>query len=122
MRWLEYIQRLVYRERTLIKDHDIPSVGATLYDRCLTGGARALGRKAGRIEIGHRADLVVLDRDLPFMIGKLRDHILDAAIFAANINPVKDVMSGGRWVVKNRHHKREEQVLANFRKVMEKVN
>jgi formimidoylglutamate deiminase len=121
LRWLEYIQRLVYRERTLIKDHDIPSVGATLYDRCLTGGARALGRKAGRIEIGHRADVVVLDPDLPFMTGKLRDHILDAAIFASSGSPVKDVMSGGRWVVKNRHHKREEQILAKFRKVMEKV-
>ncbi|HYD16898.1 MAG TPA: formimidoylglutamate deiminase [Patescibacteria group bacterium] len=121
LRWLEYIQRLVYRERTLIKDHDIPSVGAALYDRCLSGGGRALGRKSGQIDIGHRADLVVLDKDLPFMTGKLRDHILDAAIFAANQNPVKDVMSGGRWVVKNRHHKREEHILEKFRKVMAKV-
>jgi formimidoylglutamate deiminase len=118
LRWLEYIQRLVYRERTIIKDHDIPSVGATLYDRALTGGAKALGRKTGRIEPGARADLVVLDSNLPFMTGKIRDHILDAAIFAANENPVRDVMAGGRWVIKNRHHKREEAVLEKFRKVM----
>lgn len=120
LRWLEYIQRLIYQERTLIKDHEIPSVGATLYDRTLAGGAQALGRKTGKIEIGHRADFVVLDRELPFMTGKLRDHILDAAIFAANKNPVKDVMSGGRWVVRDRHHKREEVILEKFRKVMGK--
>lgn len=121
LRWLEYMQRLVYQERTLIHDQEIPSVGAMLFDRALAGGAQSLGRKTGRIEIGHRADFLVLDPDLPFMAGKLRDHILDAAIFAANQNPVKDVMAGGRWVVKNGHHKREEAVLEKFRKVMGKL-
>ena len=121
LRWLEYIQRLIYQERTLIKDHDIPSVGATLFDRTVRGGAQALGRKTGRIESGHRADFLVLDKELPYMTNKLRDHILDAAIFASNKNPVKDVMAGGRWVVKNRHHKREEVILEKFRKVMGKL-
>jgi formimidoylglutamate deiminase len=121
LRWLEYIQRLVYRERTIIKDHDIPSVGATLYDRTLSGGAQALGRKTGKIDAGYRADFLVLDPNLPVMTGKIRDHILDAAIFGANENPVRDVMVGGRWVVKNRHHKREEAVLEKFRKVMGKL-
>lgn len=121
LRWLEYVQRLIHRERTLIKDHEIPSTGATLYDRALAGGAQALGRKAGKIEIGHRADFIVLDPEPAYMTGKLRDHILDAAVFAANTSPVRDVMAGGRWVVKNRHHKREEVVLEKFRKVMEKV-
>ena len=50
-----------------------------------------------------------------------RDHILDAAIFASNENPVKDVMAGGRWVVRNRRHKREDQTLDHFRKVMKKI-
>lgn len=121
LRWLEYVQRLVHRERTLIKDHDIPSVGATLYDRALAGGAQALGRKCGRIDIGHRADFVVLDTDIPVMTGKLRDHILDTAIFAANRNPVRDVMAGGRWVVKNHVHKREEAILEKFRAAMTKL-
>jgi formimidoylglutamate deiminase len=121
LRWLEYIQRLVYQERTLIKGHEIASVGATLYDRTLAGGAQALGRKTGRIEIGHRADFLVLDPDIPVMDGKLRDHILDAAIFAANRNPVRDVMAGGRWVVKNHKHKREDAILEKFRKVMAKL-
>ena len=121
LRWLEYIQRLVHRERTIIKDHDIPSVGAALFDRAIAGGAKALGRKIGKIEIGHRADFMVLDANMPFMTGKIRDHILDAAIFAANENPVRDVMCGGRWVVKNRRHKREDAVLEKFRKVMGKL-
>lgn len=121
LRWLEYVQRLVYRERTIIRQHDMPSVGATLYDHALKGGRRALGRETGCIDIGYRADFLVLDDQLPFMTGKIRDHLLDAAIFAANENPIRDVMAGGRWVVRNRHHKREEQILERFKKVMEKL-
>ncbi len=121
LRWLEYIQRLVYRERTLVKQAENPSVGAVLFEQALSGGAQALGRKIGKIEIGHRADFLVLDGDLPFMTGKIRDHILDAAIFASNENPVRDVMAGGRWVVRNRRHKREDQTLERFRRVMQKL-
>jgi formimidoylglutamate deiminase len=121
LRWLEYIQRLTHQERTLLKQNDIPSVGATLFENALAGGAQALGRKTGRIEIDHRADFLVLDPDAPCMTGKIRDHILDAAIFASSSNSIRDVMAGGRWVVLNHHHKREEQTLENFRRVMRKV-
>jgi len=121
LRWLEYVQRLVRQERTLLKDHELPSVGATLYEKTLAGGAQAVGRRVGRIEIGYRADFLVLDMSEPVMTGKLRDHILDTAIFAAARNPVKDVMAGGRWVVRDRQHKREETIAAHFRRVMEKM-
>lgn len=122
LRWLEYEQRLMRRERAILTRPDIPSAGASLYEQCLGGGARSLGRKTGRIEPGCRADFVVLDADMACMTGKIRDHLLDAAIFASSENPVRDVMSGGRWAVKNRRHRREDQTLENFRKVMRKVS
>lgn len=121
LRWLEYGQRLVHRERTLVKSAEIPSVGAALYDRALTGGARALMRGRGTIEAGAPADLLVLDAHLPCLDGKLRDHILDAMVFAGNDNPVRDVMVGGRWVVRDRHHKRQEKIFERYRKTIRKM-
>lgn len=121
LRWLEYGQRLTHRERTLVKSAEIPSVGAALYDRALSGGARSMGRNCGKIEIGAQADMVVLDGNLPCLEGKLRDHVLDSMIFAGNENPVKDVMVGGRWVVKARHHKRQEKIFERYRKVLKKL-
>jgi formimidoylglutamate deiminase len=121
LRWLEYVQRLVHRERTLVKQPENPSVGAVLFEKALSGGAASMGRKIGKIEIGHRADFLVLDPSLPFMTGKIRDHLLDAAIFASNENPVKDVMVGGRWVVQNRHHKREEHIFERYKRVLQKL-
>ena len=120
MRWLEYMQRLIYKERTILKQPDLPSVGGVLLDNVLAGGAAALGRKVGKIEAGYRADFVVLDKDLPVMTGKLRDHIIDTAVFAARV-PVMDVMVGGHWVVKNGHHKREAEILRKYKAVIEKL-
>lgn len=120
LRWLEYVQRLVRRERTIIKSVDNPSVGAVLYEEALFGGAASMGRKIGRIAPGCRADFIVLDENRAVMSGKLRDHILDTAIFATNDNPVKDVMVGGRWVVKDRHHKREEALRARYQETLKK--
>ncbi len=36
-------------------------------------------------------------------------------IFAGNENPVRDVMVGGRWVVRERRHAEEAAVLATYK-------
>lgn len=118
LRWVEYAQRLRHGERTIVYAPDITSVGAALWDLTGNAGAQSLRRGSGRIEIGARADLVVLDSEAPEMAGKVRDHILDTAVFApTSRHPVTDVMAGGRWVVRQRRHKREELISGRFKKV-----
>jgi formimidoylglutamate deiminase len=114
LRWLEYGQRLVHRRRTLLRPGGGASVGAALYGAALDGGAQALGRPIGRLEAGARADLVVLDPALPSLLGREDDVLLDALVFAGNINPVRDVMIGGRWVVREGRHRAEEPVLVAY--------
>lgn len=37
-----------------------------------------------------------------------KEQLLDALVFAGNVNPVKHVMVGGRWQVRDgRHHDRD---------------
>lgn len=117
LRWLEYGQRLLHRRRNVLADggNESPSVGAALYRAALAGGARALGRPIGRLASGCRADLVVLDQALPTLLGKTGDVLLDAAVFAGNANPVRDVMVGGRWVVAEGRHVAEQAVLKRYR-------
>ncbi len=116
LRWFEYGQRLIHRGRNLLgplgEGH---SVGAGLYRQALAGGAQALGRRTSRLEAGFRADLLVLDPALPCLFGKTGDLLLDAAVFAGNLNPVRDVMVGGDWVVQEGRHREEEAVLQAFR-------
>jgi formimidoylglutamate deiminase len=116
LRWLEYGQRLVTRRRNVLtQGHQGAHVGASLYRAALAGGAQAAGRDLGRIAVGARADLVVLDAEAPTLLGKAKDTLLDALVFAGNVNPVRDVMVGGRWLVEEGHHIAEHDVLARFR-------
>ncbi|MDH3476030.1 MAG: formimidoylglutamate deiminase [Rhodospirillales bacterium] len=116
LRWLEYSQRWTARRRNILHGGAAaPSVGAVLFQAALAGGARALGRPIGRLEAGGRADLVVLDPESPQLVGRDEAVLLDVLVFAGNDNPVRDVMVGGRWVVRDRHHGEEAAVLAGYR-------
>jgi formimidoylglutamate deiminase len=122
LRWLEYGQRLMLRQRNLLAAGDAaPSVGAALYKRALAGGAQALGRTIGRLAPGCRADLLVLDPETPSLAGLSGDLLLDAVVFAGNVSPVRDVMVGGNWVVRERRHRHEEAVLERYRKALARL-
>ena len=83
--------------------------------RAAGGGARALAQKTGAIAVGYRADIVVLDIDDPALASQASEAVLDAAIFGPCRRPVRDVMSGGRWVVREGRHAREAEVFARYR-------
>lgn len=121
LRLLEYGQRLLRRERAVIKGQDQPSVGALLYKMALAGGTQALGRQSGAIAPGRRADFIALDTQTPALFSKERDILLDAFIFAGNINPVRHVIAGGQHVVKNFHHIAEEKIFSDYKTTLEKL-
>ena len=54
----------------------------------------------------------------PPLIGREGELLLDSLIFAGNGNPVRDVMVGGRWRVREGHHALEEPVLEAYRAVI----
>lgn len=116
LRWLEYGQRLILRQRNVLAGAaDGRSVGARLFKAAVAGGAQALGRPIGRLESGARADFLVLDQESPALAGKDGDLLLDALVFAGNLNPVRDVMVGGRWVIRDGRHDAEAAVADAYR-------
>lgn len=118
LRWLEYGQRLGHMRRNLLAAANRPNVGAGLFLGALDGGAQALGRPIGRLSVGARADFLVIDSETPTLWGKAGMMLLDAMVFAGNVNPVRDVMVGGRWVVRDRRHEKEEAVFADYKAAM----
>lgn len=118
LRWLEYGQRLERKRRNVAASPEAPSVGAALWRRALAGGARATGRASGAIAPGQRADLLVLDPDHPSLVAREGDSVLDSLVFAGNTSPLRDVMVGGHWRVRERRHAAAEAVLADYRRVV----
>jgi formimidoylglutamate deiminase len=113
LRQLEWSQRLARFERNVLVEGDVP-VGQALFARAALGGGQALARHTGSIAPGLRADLVVLNGNDPALAGQPADALLDAAIFGPCCQPVRDVMVGGNWVVRDGRHPREEAVLARY--------
>ncbi len=118
LRMLEYGQRLLQRRRAVLGDAPHASVGATLYRRALAGGAQALALPCGRLAPGCRADLVVLDPECAALAGRRGDVLLDAWVFAGDARAVRDVMVGGRWVIRDGRHDREEPVREQFARTL----
>jgi formimidoylglutamate deiminase len=121
LRQLEWSQRLRLRRRNVLVDASDAPVGQALWCAAARGGAQALGIKTGRLAPGLRADLIVLDVDDPALAEQPLASVLDAAIFGPCRRPVRDLMSGGRWIVRDGHHAREQDVVRRFRAALARI-
>ncbi|WP_095092563.1 formimidoylglutamate deiminase [Pseudomonas sp. Irchel 3A5] len=121
LRWLEYGQRLRDQRRNRLYRSDQPMVGRTLFDAALVGGAQALGQPLGRLEVGQRADWLVLDGNDPYIATASDDGILNRWLFAGSDRQIRDVMVNGKWVVREGHHAGQEQSNREFAQVLREL-
>lgn len=119
LRWYEYSQRLRHGQRNMLTGSDDASTGAYLYHQAVRGGAAASGRRVNGLQCGQRADLLVLDPQHPDLNGRHGDQLLDSLIFCRHgQTPLRDVMVGGHWVIRDRRHARQEQSALSYAHVM----
>lgn len=119
LRLLEYGRRLVTRSRAGLgsggrEEGVLGGAGGALLAHAWSDGCRALGWAGGGVEIGKRADVVVLEAGHPALVGREGAAVLDSWVFSGTETPVRDVMVGGEWVVKGGRHVREEVVAGAF--------
>ncbi len=102
LRWLEYGQRLRTQRRNRL--HDGGEVGTFLYGEAATGGARAAAQPTGALEVGRRADFVVLDGGQPMLAGCAPEQIASRWLFAGEQAWVGEVWVAGRRAVAGGRH------------------
>lgn len=116
LRHLEYSQRLAHRARNVIAPSG-GSTGRALLDGVVTGGARALGAKAGIAE-GLCADFMSLDTTMAPYLN--RDDLLDGWIFAGLAKP-QTVWIDGKAVVRDGRHVARDAISRRFLSVMKEL-
>jgi len=121
LRLLEYAQRLAGRRRNLVVGRTSAAVGTTLWLEAAEGGAQALGRSGGKIAPGCRADLVVLDAAQPDLAARSGDAIANALVFSGAQGLVRDVVVGGRFVVREGRHAGEEAAGADYARAVREL-
>jgi len=119
LRWLEYQQRLRKKRRGVLAAKAESHVGTHLWREAAQSGARALGQPVGGIAVGCRADWLVLDDSHPALSGVAADGALDRLLFAGADKAIRDVMVGGRWVVKDHRHSADDRLRADFGRTMQ---
>lgn len=120
LRLLEYGQRLSLRTRNTLARPSTPSVGRSLFDAALAGGAQALGAPS-MLAAGQSADLVSLKADDVALAHRHGDRWLDAWIFAGSRRTVDCVWRAGRKLVQGGRHVHRDAIGRRYRQALHKV-
>src|SRR5260370_331933 len=98
-----------------------PHVGTRLWRDAAQHGSQAIGQPAGAIDVGRRADWLVLDAAHPSLAGAAADTALDHLLFAGGEAAIRDVAVAGRWVIQNRRHALEDELRPRFAGLMRRL-
>ncbi|MBI3147029.1 MAG: formimidoylglutamate deiminase [Betaproteobacteria bacterium] len=122
LRWLEYGQRLRIEGRNVAALDAGQSTGAMLVQKAHAGGARAAGQPVGALQVGKRADFLVLNPAHRALLGLSPEHWLDALVFSSGAeSPITDVYVAGHAVVREGRHQREKMIAQRFAKRMARL-
>lgn len=119
LKLLEYSQRLRAGRRNLLAQPGA-SVGRTLFDAALAGGARALAASAGLAQ-GAPADIITLAEDRAWFVGRAGDQLLDSWIFAAAGSCIDRVYRAGVELVSNGRHRDRERIERRYRAALTRL-
>ena len=101
LRWLEYMQRLITKERNIASNLNMGS-GQYLFNKALVGGSQSTGNSSlGTIKQGGCADLLALTNSNPSLAGHNSNTLLDAIVFSNQNAIIDKVMIHGKWVTPN---------------------
>jgi formimidoylglutamate deiminase len=115
LRLLEYMQRVVLRQRNVAAQAaGARSTAGVLFQQALAGGSAASGLRNGGLSIGERADFMVLDAQAPALAGVPAERMLDAHVFSSPGELPKRTFVAAREIAPH-------DVSADFAKVMEQL-
>jgi formimidoylglutamate deiminase len=122
LRWLEYGQRLLHRQRTLAVDARTSSVGESLLAASTQAGADSAGQGSadanGVLTLGAQADVVSLQRAHPALYGAASSDVIDRWIFASNRPAVDRVWVSGWLRVEQGQHLQRAAIEADYARAL----
>jgi formimidoylglutamate deiminase len=112
LRWLEYGQRLVARQRNIASTDELPSAGESLLVQAISGGRRSNG-------LGEQNDdRLLLDQESLSLSGAAAVDVHDRFVFAGNRSLVKDVFVAGKQVISDGRHVDGDGIARRYRRTL----
>lgn len=115
LRWLEYGQRLGLQRRNVAARPGVqPSTAARLFELARAGSAAPAGFKQWGLEVGARADFLVLDAQASGLLGMSADYLLDGLVFSAQGQVLRDIYVAGQLRVSQGRHIAQREIADRF--------
>ena len=92
-----------------------------LFNAATANGARALAVPAGTLEPGRLADFITIDLEDSSIAGNSADDLLSTLVFSMNRSAIRDVVVGGRFILRDRLHGGHQEIISRYKKVHEAV-
>ena len=118
LRWLEYGQRLLQRQRTIAADAQRPSVGERLFAAVQASTPAATGFEPDLLS----ADLIRLDDQQPLLAASKQSNLLDCWIFSGNAKLVQEVWVAGRSWVRDGQHQGRAAIAQRYRETLGRLS
>ncbi|KZM43011.1 N-formimino-L-glutamate deiminase [Marinomonas sp. SBI22] len=120
LRTLEYSQRFRDEQRNRLYKEGEHHVGDYLFQAARQGGNQACQVNLG-LEIGNRADFMVLDNRHPFISASKNEDLLNRWLFATNENLIRHVYVAGNQVINDFKHQAEAQSNLEFTALLKRL-
>ncbi len=114
-RELEYHLRMSQLERVVLApDASHDGLAKRLFDCATETGALSLGAPGGRLEPGRAADFFTVDLNDPSIAGANASSLLNHIVFSGEKTAIRDVSVGGEFMVRDRRHRQQDEIVRNF--------
>jgi formimidoylglutamate deiminase len=120
-RQLDLHLRLQQQERAVLDGIGGKSIAERLFDCATKSGARSLKIDAGELRDEMLADFVTVDLDDPSIAGNSSEDLLPMLVFGMNRTAVRDVVVGGRFILRDGRHQLEEEIVSRYKAVHARV-
>lgn len=120
LRTLEYSQRFRDEQRNRLYTEGEHHVGDYLFQAARQGGNQACQVSLG-LEVGNRADFMVLDNRHPFIAASKNEDLLNRWLFATNENLIRHVYVAGNQVINDFKHQTEAQSNLEFTALLKRL-
>jgi formimidoylglutamate deiminase len=120
-RELDYHLRLVHERRAILDQIGNQELATRLYECATVNGARAMMVPGGDFAPGSPADFFTVDLSDPRIAGNSPNDLLSLIVFSLDRSAICDVAVYGKWIVRDRVHQEQQEIVARYEKVFQKV-
>ena len=87
----------------------------------MNGFSAALAVSAGTLAAGEFADFITVDLEDCSIAGNSAEDLLSTLVFSMNRSAVRDVVVGGRWILRDQEHSLHEVIVDRYKELHEAV-